>query len=164
MNNRSHYKAPKHGHANSGLPRESENGFQCKVCHAYVSTAFAQSGVQNRNHCPYCLSSRHLDWLNPGDRLSACKEPMKALALTVKATHNKYGPSQGELMLVHRCTGCGKFSINRIAADDDVDEICAIYEASVSLEAELKEILADQGIYVLETGDRSLVRAQLFGR
>jgi hypothetical protein len=172
MNGRSFDCPAKHRHSRSEYRRasarisphrEREAGFECKVCSAYVCSAFSLSGVQNRNHCPYCLSSRHLDWLKPGDRLSACKSPMKAVGVTVKASSNKYGPGNGELMLTHICTGCGHFSINRIAADDDVDEILAVYEASLDLEAALKEHLAGAGIRLLAAGDESLVRAQLLG-
>src|SRR5512138_335612 len=107
--------------------------FRCKHCHAYVSTDPLLSGVNNRNHCPYCLHSRHLDLHEAGDRLSACKGEMKPVALTVKRTHNKYGNggnSRGELMLVHQCVECGKISANRIAADDIADFVLEIYQCS----------------------------------
>jgi hypothetical protein len=104
-----------------------------------------------------------LDWLKPGDRLSACKAPMKAVGVTVKTSSNKYGSGNGELMLIHLCIECGQFSINRIAADDDVDGIIAVYAASLRLEAVLKENLAAAGIRLLTAGDELLVRAQLFG-
>src|SRR5512137_2268473 len=67
-------------------------GFKCVFCHVFVSAEPALSGVQNRNHCPYCLWSRHLDLLRPGDRLAACKEKMKPVGLTFKKTAKKYGP------------------------------------------------------------------------
>src|SRR5512147_2229255 len=94
--------------------------FRCAHCHALVSSAHLFSGVNNRNHCPYCLWSCHLDLFAAGDRLSACKAPMQPIGLTMKPGRNKYRPeAHGELMLVHACTGCGSLSINRIAADDD---------------------------------------------
>jgi RNHCP domain len=69
-----------------------ENGFKCVHCHGFVSLASGLSGVRNRNHCPYCLFSRHLDLHAPGDRLSACKALMQPVGLTIKAVRKKYGP------------------------------------------------------------------------
>ncbi len=93
--------------------------FKCAHCHVFVSSAHLISGVNNRNHCPYCLWSCHLDLYAAGDRLSACKAPMRPIGLTMKTGRNKYQrESRGELMLVHQCTDCGTLSINRIAADD----------------------------------------------
>jgi hypothetical protein len=83
------------------------------------------SGVQHRNHCPYCLWSRHLDHEKAGDRLSACKAGMRPIGLTYKRTRKKYGDQRGEMMLVHLCLDCGKVSLNRVAADDD-SEMLAI--------------------------------------
>src|SRR5688500_3395418 len=103
---------------------DSFGDFRCAHCHALVSSAHLLSGVHNRNHCPYCLWSCHLDLFAAGDRLSACKAPMRAIGLTMKAGRNKYQPdSRGELMLIHQCTDCGALSINRIAADDDSDTV-----------------------------------------
>ena len=98
--------------------------FTCKHCGRYVSARTAISGVVNRNHCPYCLHSRHVDLFKPGDRLCACKGVMAPVGLTVKRSRDKYARGlNGELMLVHRCTACGTLSINRIAADDDAVRI-----------------------------------------
>ena len=41
--------------------RNTFGDFVCMVCHNFVSAEPAVSAVHNRNHCPYCLSSRHLD-------------------------------------------------------------------------------------------------------
>src|SRR5512133_632213 len=82
----------------SGL--ETNRDFKCNHCRQHVSAASFLSGVVNRNHCPYCLWSRHLDYYKPGDRLAACKAKMRPVGLTLKATRKKYSPeSQGELML-----------------------------------------------------------------
>ena len=105
--------------------------FRCAHCHNLVSTAHLLSGVNNRNHCPYCLWSCHLDLFSAGDRLSACKGQMKPIGLTMKKSRNKYRlESRGELMLVHECTECGTLSINRIAADDDPENILTIFQDS----------------------------------
>jgi hypothetical protein len=75
--------------------------FTCAHCHVIVSSAHILSGVNNRNHCPYCLWSCHLDLYVAGDRLSACKGQMEPIGLTLKMGRNKYQRvARGELMLV----------------------------------------------------------------
>ena len=108
--------------------------FDVFIAGSIVSTARLLSGVGNRNHCPYCLHSRHLDWQRAGDRLAACKGSMQPVGLTFKQIRKKYGAAHGELMLVHRCTECGKLSINRIAADDDSETMLVIYQHSLHLD------------------------------
>lgn len=133
-------------------------GFRCVYCQQFVSAFWMISGVRNRNHCPYCLHSRHLDLLRAGDRLAACKGAMQPVGLTFKRIRNKYGDSPGELMLVHRCTECGKLSINRIAADDDDDALLALLDHPAHPE------LDASGIRVLTISDLNPVQAQLFGK
>ena len=145
--------------------REAEDGFTCRDCGRFVSSAAGLAGVQNRNHCPYCLSSRHLDLYEPGDRLSACKAIMRPVALALKQVRKKYGrPGQGELMLVHACIDCGRVSINRLAADDDPDRVLAVFSNSLRLDPRLAARLADQQIFPLEAESRNLVETRLWGR
>jgi len=123
------------------------------------------SGVLNRNHCPYCLWSCHLDLFTSGDRLSACKGPMRPIGLTLKKNRNKYQSGhQGELMLIHRCLDCGRLSINRIAADDDPATILSIFEGSLSHGTNPQSRMISQGILLLTEEHRSLVQVRLFGR
>jgi len=142
---------------------QAEANFRCKHCDKPVSSATFLSGVQNRNHCPYCLWSRHLDLYAAGDRLSACKSLMQPMGLTLKATPKRYGSARGELMLIHVCMECRTISINRIAADDDARTILTIFDDSTDLEAEIRAGMGAQGIQVLDAGDRKVVLAQLFG-
>src|SRR5512146_1804775 len=108
--------------------------FRCAHCHMLVSSAHQLSGVNNRNHCPYCLWSCHLDLFAAGDRLSACKAPMKPIGLTMKRGRNKYQrEARGELMLIHECIECRTLSINRIAADDDSETVMAVFRESFAL-------------------------------
>ena len=79
-------------------------------------------GTAHRNHCPYCLFSKHLDFKIPGDRKSGCLGLMKPVGLTFKR--------DGEIMLVHKCQKCGHISKNRIAGDDDVQEILKIEDSA----------------------------------
>src|SRR5215475_14044587 len=106
--------------------------FRCTHCHNMVSAMRLLSGVNNRNHCPYCLWSCHLDLFVAGDRLSACKGQMKPIGLTMKKSRNKYRlEARGELMLIHQCVECSDISINRIAADDDPDSILSTFQDSL---------------------------------
>lgn len=151
--------------AGSNGLRNTFGDFVCLVCHNFVSAEAALSGVHNRNHCPYCLSSRHLDLYEAGDRLSACKARMRPMALTLKKTGKKYNqPNQGEMMLIHLCDECGKLSINRIAADDDLETVLEIFEGSRKLDVEMKSLLSQAGITILEAEDNRLVQEQLLGR
>ncbi|HEY3473991.1 MAG TPA: RNHCP domain-containing protein [Anaerolineales bacterium] len=136
--------------------------FKCAHCHVLVSSAHMLSGVNNRNHCPYCLWSRHLDLFAAGDRLSACKAPMKPVGLTMKLGRNKYRrEAGGELMLIHQCTECETLSINRIAADDDSSAILAVFEAS--LKNEIHRLCERQGILALRASDSDVLYRQLYG-
>jgi hypothetical protein len=143
---------------------QTEEGFLCKHCNNTVSTAWFLSGVQNRNHCPYCLWSRHLDLYAAGDRLSACKAPMRPVGLTVKAAGKKYGPGHGELMLIHLCMECERLSINRIAADDIPGNVLSVFEDSFELDMQFRSRLEAEGITVLTSIDHEDVHSQLFGR
>ncbi len=139
--------------------------FRCAHCHAIVSCAHVLSGVNNRNHCPYCLWSCHLDLYVAGDRLSACKVPMKPIGLTMKRGRNKYQrEARGELMLIHECVECRTLSINRIAADDDSETVFSVFHESFTWSQELKALFMQHGIVPLNAADREIVYSQLYGR
>jgi hypothetical protein len=122
------------------------------------------SGVNNRNHCPYCLWSCHLDLFAAGDRLSACKAPMKPIGLTRKRNRNKYQREpRGELMLIHECVDCKTLSINRIAADDHSGNIMMVFEQSLWLSDQTRALCQQKGIVILNMEERVRVRAQLYG-
>ena len=146
-----------------GRGRFDDGGFKCSHCHVYVSAEPFLTGVNNRNHCPYCLWSRHLDLFEAGDRLSACKGHMKPVGLALKKTRKKYGFDQGELMIVHLCVACGKASINRIAADDLADRIYEVYEESFDLDQSTRHHLRDAGITLSDEESIDLVKTRLFG-
>ena len=138
--------------------------FTCKHCGALVSTQKAVSGVVNRNHCPYCLYSRHVDLLKAGDRLCACKATMVPVGLTLKKSRDKYALNrQGELMLVHCCQACGDLSINRVAADDDPLKILAIIQHQPPDADQLLKACQEQGISLLSSTDRAMLRSRLYG-
>jgi len=110
----------------------SSADFICSNCGLSVKADFAM-GTKNRNHCPKCLYSLHVDNV-PGDRKAGCEGNMEPIGLTFKEEGlDKYGKKvQGELMLIHKCGKCGKVNINRIAGDDNPDEILKIYAASLT--------------------------------
>lgn len=96
-----------HDHRRRGhQPAES---FRCAQCRLDVSTR--APGTAHRNHCPACLTSKHVDDHRPGDRASECHARMEPIAIAVRG--------DGEWVLIHRCTGCGALSSNRIAGDDN---------------------------------------------
>jgi hypothetical protein len=149
------------------LERQRHNSFGdfvCINCRNFVSSEALLSGVQHRNHCPYCLSSRHLDLFKAGDRLSTCKARMRPVALTLKKTAKRYSSeNKGEIMLVHQCEGCGKISINRIAADDSTEILMDVFDRSSSMS--LHEVLFEQeNIHILTKHDRPVLQTQLTGR
>ena len=90
--------------------------FKCEHCGKEVEPI--RFGGSYRNHCPFCLWSRHVDGTVPGDRASACQGLMEPVAVTTRRT--------GEFVLTHRCTKCGFERLNRIAGDDDFDLVTKI--------------------------------------
>jgi len=92
----------------SRLLDERATSFRCVQCRLDVPTD--APGTAHRNHCPYCLWSRHVDD-DPGDRSSDCLASMEPIAITVRG--------DGEWVLIHRCNGCGVLHSNRIAGDDN---------------------------------------------
>jgi len=89
--------------------------FECKLCGRTVVPDGA--GSDHRNHCPYCLSSKHLD-IEPGDRESDCGGLMEPISVWVR--------KNGEWAIIHRCRICGAISSNRIAADDNPMKLMSI--------------------------------------
>lgn len=66
-----------------------------------------------RDHCPFCLYSKHLD-INPGDRKNTCKGLMKPIGVEkFKDTYK----------IIYKCVNCHQNHKNRIAKDDDFNEI-----------------------------------------
>ena len=92
-----------------------KSSFTCKSCRKEVSKV--SYGTRNRNHCPFCLFSLHVDE-DPGDRKSGCRGLMPAFA-------KMYKPD-GEEVLVHKCEKCGLVRKNRVAGDDSEAEIAKL--------------------------------------
>lgn len=73
-----------------------------------------------RNHCRYCLYSKHVDKDTPGDRLSACLSLMEPVFID-------YDGKKG-YQIIHRCLKCGKEMHNLVADDDNMDEVTKIMQ------------------------------------
>jgi hypothetical protein len=149
---------------------ERKQGFECGHCSEWVPI-YEEMGTHNRNHCPHCLWSKHVDDQKPGDRKSDCREGMKPVALTFKGeAEDKYAQRTererqvGELMLVHECVRGDQIRINRIAADDSSDALLGVFYASHELPPEVQLELAEEGITIAPLELVGEVTIQLFGQ
>ena len=106
------------------MSKKTENiGFICENCKETVDML---TNGSYRNHCPFCLCSKHVD-NSPGDRGSSCGGLMKPVEVL-------YKPGKG-YQLVHRCTKCGKHSKNIIAEHsvqpDDMDVVFKLMNGGI---------------------------------
>lgn len=88
--------------------------FECLKCGVSVE------GNGYTNHCPKCLSSRHVD-IHPGDRAAECgglMEPVRALE------------EKGRRRILHRCVVCGHEKINDLASEDDFEVFLSVMRKS----------------------------------
>lgn len=98
--------------ASARRPATAIESFLCAHCGTTVLTEAL--GTRQRNHCPRCLRSIHVD-ITVGDRRSLCQGIMDPISLWVR---------QGEeVALLHRCRRCGLIRSNRIAGDDDSEAL-----------------------------------------
>ena len=82
--------------------------FTCEHCDRSVK----RTDESCRNHCPFCLYSKHVDEFGPGDRESMCHGIMKPLRLEKE---------REDFIIVHKCIKCGKEISNKAALDDNLD-------------------------------------------
>jgi len=162
---RKQFYEPNPGFRKNGKFKREDGGFKCVSCKNWVNGSRESSGVNNRNHCPLCLVSLHVDLIKTGDRLATCRSRMVAIGLTFKKVNKRYpGEAQGELMLIHRCTGCGKININRVAGDDNPELLYGLSKSSLELsEIQLAELFS-LGIQPLDSLGFNSAYAQIFGR
>ena len=97
-----------------------KESFVCQRCGMPANPESA--GSKNRNHCPHCLVSLHVD-NRPGDRSSMCRGQMEPISIWSKA--------DGEWALVHRCQACGTLKTNRVAADDNQQRLIELAEKAM---------------------------------
>ena len=100
--------------------------FPCTRCGMPIPSEAA--GTHNRNHCPHCLHSLHVD-IRPGDRANPCRGVMEPITLW-----NKPG---GETALIHRCSRCGELIANRVAGDDSEDVLKKLLVVSLESKGSL---------------------------
>ena len=84
--------------------------FICENCGKKVP----KLGYSCRNHCPYCLYSKHVDQ-NPGDRAEECHGELKPIGLEID--------SKKGYVIIHKCMKCGMIRKNKAAKDDNMDLI-----------------------------------------
>ncbi|MDO8570530.1 MAG: RNHCP domain-containing protein [Candidatus Daviesbacteria bacterium] len=120
----------------------------------------------HRNHCPFCLYSKHVDLDISGDRKAECHNLMEPIGLTFKKEgFDKYGKEkQGEIMIIHFCPKDQKISINRIAGDDDPKIILKVFKNYQNLDLEIKDELEKARIRLLSDVDENEIQKQLYGR
>jgi DNA-directed RNA polymerase subunit RPC12/RpoP len=82
--------------------------FVCENCNKNIP---AHPDGSARNHCPFCLHSKHVDEDFPGDRAATCHGLMEPIDIDYKKNKGN--------MLLHKCKLCGKEILNKIAPDDD---------------------------------------------
>ncbi len=107
------------------MSHKSENAaFRCENCGREIVPV---TNGSYRNHCPFCLCSKHVDCM-PGDRLSDCGGIMDAVGVL-------YKPGKG-WQLIHQCRKCGARSRNIVAEstiqEDDQERIRALMRRPLS--------------------------------
>lgn len=86
-----------------------DESFTCENCGKTIEPLVYSA----RDHCPYCLFSKHIDIL-PGDRANECHgllEPIK-----IEKFKNTY-------KIIYKCQKCHKTHKNIMANDDDMNII-----------------------------------------
>lgn len=83
--------------------------FICENCGEKVNPL----GYTARDHCPYCLCSKHLD-IMPGDRQNNCQGLLKPIGIEkFKDTYK----------ILYKCKKCHEPHKNIMAKDDNMDLI-----------------------------------------
>ena len=86
-----------------------DESFVCENCGKKVK----KLGYTARDHCPYCLYSKHVD-INPGDRNNPCKGMLEPVGI------EKFKDS---FKIIYVCEKCHKAHKNIMAKDDDMNKI-----------------------------------------
>ena len=84
--------------------------FVCEHCGKKVK----KLGYTCRNHCNYCLYSKHVD-INPGDREETCHGMLKPTQVILD--------SKKGYVIIYKCEKCGAIRKNKAAIDDNMDLI-----------------------------------------
>ena len=103
------------------LFKKNDDSFICEHCGKEVLPL----GYSSRDHCPFCLWSKHLD-VNPGDRANECKGPMEPIRVEPD--------SKKGYVIIYRCKKCGELHRNRAANEAKVqpDDIKLLIRLTVA--------------------------------
>ena len=83
--------------------------FICEHCGAEVQ----KSDYTARDHCPFCLYSKHVD-INPGDRMNSCHGLLKPVGIEkFKDTYK----------IIYQCEKCHQLHKNITLKDDSMERI-----------------------------------------
>ena len=91
---------------------ELDENFICENCGRSVLPL----GYSSRDHCPYCLYSKHVD-IFPGDRNNTCLGLLKPIGIS---------KHKDTFKIIYKCSKCGEIHNNIVANDDDMDKIIEI--------------------------------------
>ncbi len=86
-----------------------DENFVCENCNKEVT----KLNYTARDHCPYCLYSKHLD-IFPGDRLNECHGLLRPIG--IEKFKNTY-------KIIYKCDKCNQLHKNIMADDDNMDMI-----------------------------------------
>ena len=95
-----------------------DENFICEVCNKEV----LKLNVTARDHCPYCLCSKHVD-VNPGDRSADCGGILIPIDIE-KSKKDTY-------KIIYKCNTCGIIKKNKTAYDDNFDKILEIMKKDI---------------------------------
>lgn len=84
--------------------------FTCENCGKTVG----KLGYTSRDHCPYCLCSKHVDKF-PGDRSEDCHGTLRPIGVEIN--------SKKGYIIIYKCDKCGEIRRNKAASDDNMDLI-----------------------------------------
>lgn len=83
--------------------------FECVHCGR--SVALHSPDRRFRDHCPNCLSSKHMSTNTRTAREADCQGRMRPIGIAVAR--------DDEWRIIHRCVVCDSLSINPVAEDDN---------------------------------------------
>ena len=89
-----------------------DEGFICAHCKKKVLPL----GYTSRDHCPYCLYSKHVDIL-PGDRKNSCQGLLRPIGI------EKF---KDTFKIIYQCELCHEKHKNIVAKDDDIEKIISL--------------------------------------
>lgn len=99
---------------------EIDEEFICDNCGKKVQ----KLEYSSRNHCPYCLHSKHVD-KNPGDRQEECCGDLEPVSLEID--------SKKGYVIVFKCKKCEMIRKNKAAKDDNMDLIIELSSKQIYL-------------------------------